>query len=96
MKKLTKPDAQKAIADAFENAEKLFKTNAGKAHLYVKKARRIAMKNKVKFPPQLKRRFCKHCYHYLQPGINARIRVHQGKVVITCWDCKHITRIPVK
>lgn len=95
-KKLTKQEAQKQIEDCFHFAEKYFKSTPEKAHLYVKKARRIAMKHKLRLPIHLKRRLCKHCYHYLQPGANARIRVHDSKVVITCWDCKHIMRIPVK
>src|SRR3989338_288723 len=96
IKKLTKPEAQKAITDLFAFAEKQFKINTDKAHLYVKKARRIAMKHKLRMPAQLKRKFCKNCYHFLQPGTNARIRIHASKIVITCWDCKHIIRIPIK
>ncbi|MBS3138602.1 ribonuclease P [Candidatus Woesearchaeota archaeon] len=94
--KLSKPEAQKATVDLFALAEKQFKINTEKAHLYVKKARRIAMKHKLRLPAQLKRKLCKHCYHFLQPGANARIRIHASKIVITCWDCKHITRIPIK
>ncbi|HLC19873.1 MAG TPA: ribonuclease P protein component 4 [Candidatus Nanoarchaeia archaeon] len=96
IKKLTKPEAQKAVIDLLSLAEKQFATNPDKAHLYVKKARRIAMKHKLRLPAQLKKKFCKHCYHFLQPGTNARIRIHASKIVITCWDCKHITRIPIK
>ncbi|HLC74317.1 MAG TPA: ribonuclease P protein component 4 [Candidatus Nanoarchaeia archaeon] len=95
-KKQSKTEALQIVVELFKDAEKQFKQQPAKAHLAVKKARRIAMKHKLRMPRELKRRFCKHCYHYLQPGVNARVRVHDGKVIITCWECKHIVRIPIK
>ena len=47
------------------------------AHHYVQQARRIAMKVRLKLPRTLRRQFCKHCLHYLKPGVNARVRTRK-------------------
>jgi ribonuclease P protein subunit RPR2 len=57
-------------------------------------ARKISMKLNVRIPPVFKRRFCKHCYHYLQPGVNVRVRTKEGKVVYYCLDCRKYMRFP--
>ena len=63
---------------------------------YVKSARRIAMKLKVRMPKELKRQYCKHCYAYFRMGDNCRVRVQRGKVIYYCFSCKKYTRIPYK
>ena len=88
--------AQERIQILFEQAEKEFSQNKQLSNRYVTLARKIAMKTKVRIPQELKRRFCKHCYHYLQPGFNARVRTHQGRVIISCFDCKNFMRIPIR
>jgi len=80
----------------FKEANGAFKQDKAKANNLVKKARNLSMKYKVKIPNKLKRRFCKHCYSYLMPGTNCRIRTKEGKVVIYCIECKKFTRIPYK
>ena len=63
---------------------------------YVEIARKISMRYLVPIPLEHKRRFCKHCYSYLLPHVNSRIRIHRGKIVIFCNNCKKYTRIPIK
>lgn len=63
------------------------------AKTYVRLARRIAERNRVDLPVQFKRFTCKRCDAYLRPGINARVRLQDGHVVITC-DCGEQTRHP--
>ena len=79
----------------FTEAENAFSHSPALAHRYVAMARKIAMKTKTRISPSLKRRFCKHCYKYLQPGINARVRLRQGKVIISCFECKKFMRIMI-
>lgn len=79
----------------FAEAEVTFSKDKSLAHRYVQLARKIAMRTKTKVPSELKRRFCKHCYHYLQPGVNSRVRTRGGKVIIACLDCKKFMRIPI-
>jgi ribonuclease P protein subunit RPR2 len=88
--------ALQRIIILFNEAEKSFKKNPSLSHRYVALARKIAMKTKSRIPLELKRRFCKNCYKYLQQGVNARVRTRQGKVIISCLECKRFMRIPIK
>ena len=95
-KKKQKEIAQERIKTLFQEAAKSFSKNQSLSHRYVALARKIAMKVKTRIPPELKRKFCKHCYKYLRPGANCRIRTREGKVVIYCLECKKYLRIPLK
>lgn len=86
--------AKERIEVLFEQAGKVFKRNKSLANRYVKLARELSMKYKVPIPAKLKRRFCKNCYSYLVPSVNARVRTREGKVVYYCLECKHYMRIP--
>ena len=88
--------AQERIKILFLRAQEIFSTDKSLANSYIALARKIAMKVKTIIPLELKRRFCKHCYHYLQPGVNARVRTRAGKVIISCLDCKKFMRIPIR
>ncbi len=88
--------ALQRIKILFREAGAVFVTDPSSAHRYVVLARKIAMKVKTKIPLELKRRYCKHCYHYLQMGVNARVRTRGRKVVISCLDCKKFLRIPIR
>ena len=88
--------AQERIQELFEQAHKKFKEDPSLSNRYVQLARRIAMRYKVRIPPELKRRFCKHCHTYLVPSKNVRVRTHEGKVVYYCLTCKKFMRFPYK
>jgi ribonuclease P protein subunit RPR2 len=62
---------------------------------YVALARKISMKYLVPIPREYKRRFCTHCYSYLLPSVNCRVRIHRGMIVIFCSTCKKYNRIPL-
>ena len=95
-KKKQKDIAKERIAILFKQAESRFKENKSLANRYVTLARKLAMKVKIRMPKEHKRKFCKHCYKYLMPGENSRIRTKEGKVIISCFECKKFTRIPMK
>ena len=95
-KQVQRKIAAERVHVLFQEAEKRFGKNRDLAHRYVRKARAIAMKVKLRIPQELKRRFCKHCYSYLQPGVNARVRTRGGKVIISCLECKKFMRIPLR
>ena len=82
--------AKERIKTLFEQAEK----NKSLANKYVTLARKIAMKVKITIPKKYKRRFCKHCYKYLHKD-NSRVRTRGGKIIISCFECKKFTRIPL-
>jgi ribonuclease P protein subunit RPR2 len=96
-KKIQKSIARKRIINLFNLAdEKALSGNLDLANRYTDIARRISMRNLVRIPDNLKRKFCKHCYVYLLPDANCRIRIHNKKVIIYCKGCNKFTRIPIK
>ncbi len=70
--------------------------HAPRARRYVDLARKIGMRYNVRVPPEFKRRFCKECLAYFVPGVNARVRVGRGRVVVTCLACGAIQRLPYR
>ena len=88
-------EALETIRNLFSEAGESFKKDPAVAHRLVLKARRLAMKVQLTLPASLKRRCCKHCYHYLLPSVNGRVRIQKHRVIIYCLDCKHYTRIPI-
>lgn len=95
-KKLQQEIAQERIQSLFQQAENRFSTHRDLSHRYVSLARKIAMKVKTQIPKELKRKYCAHCYKFLMPGVNSRIRTRNGKIIISCFECKKFTRIPLR
>jgi ribonuclease P protein subunit RPR2 len=87
--------AKERVKILFQQAEEVFSRNKSLAHRYVTLARKVAMKVKIRIPIELKRKYCKHCYKFMMPGVNSRIRTRDGKVIISCLECKKFTRIPI-
>jgi len=75
--------AQAAAADCQEE----------RAKRYVRRARRVAERNRVRLPRSFERFTCEACDAALRPGTNARVRLQDGHVVVTC-DCGHQARYP--
>jgi ribonuclease P protein subunit RPR2 len=84
--------ARERINKLINAARSVFREDKKLANRYVTLARKISMKYKVRIPPKLKRQFCKHCYSYLMPGVNSRVRLTKGKVVYYCLECKKFYR----
>jgi ribonuclease P protein subunit RPR2 len=64
-----------------------------RARAYVRRARRVAERNRLSLPKDFKRFTCDRCDAYLLPGVNARVRTRDGHVVVTC-DCGGHARYP--
>ncbi|WP_323171545.1 ribonuclease P protein component 4 [Natrialba sp. PRR66] len=64
-----------------------------RARYYVRLARRVAERNRLTLPREFRRFTCDACDAYLRPGANARIRLQDGHVVITC-ECGAHARYP--
>lgn len=88
--------AKEHIQELFAQADAAFKERPDLSHRYVQLARTIQMKYKVHMPRPLKRKYCKHCYHYIRTGSNGRVRIREGVLTIYCDNCKKFTRIPIK
>lgn len=94
---ILKPVKQQKIAlerinILFREAKSMFNEDAKLSDKYVRLARKIAMKYKVKIPSKFRRNFCKRCHSYLMPGKNLRIRAQRGHMVYYCLNCRHIAR----
>jgi ribonuclease P protein subunit RPR2 len=66
-----------------------------RARTYVRRARRVAERHRCGLPRRFKRFTCDACDAYLRPGDNARVRLQDGHVVVTC-DCGAQARYPYK
>jgi len=88
--------ALERIKNMFKLAQKAFQKYPERANRYIFIARRIAMKTKTKIPSRLKRKYCKHCYKYLQPGVNCRIRTKNDNIIYYCFNCKKYMKFPLK
>ncbi len=88
--------AQTEIRRHFAAAQQVFKNQPLLAHKHIAKARRLAMKHKIALPRELKRRFCKHCYRYLVPGTNCRVRTQKARVIYYCLNCKKFMRFVIR
>jgi len=64
-----------------------------RARQYVRRARRVAERNRLSLPRDFRRFTCDACDAYLRPGVNARVRTRDGHVVVTC-DCGAQSRYP--
>lgn len=60
---------------------------------YVRRARRVAERNRLSLPRRFARFACDGCDVYMRPGRNARVRTRSGHVVVTC-DCGSQARYP--
>ncbi|MBW3021082.1 ribonuclease P [Candidatus Woesearchaeota archaeon] len=83
-----KPAIQTKVAK--ERIVKLFKLadkNYEYSDKYVNLARKISMKIKVPIPKELRKKFCKHCYKFLIPGKNLRVRKYNDYLIYTCLEC---------
>lgn len=75
--------AREAVVDGHED----------RARRYVRRARRIAERNRLSLPQEFTRFTCDRCDAYLLPGRNARVRLRNGHVTITC-ECGQQARYP--
>ncbi len=86
--------ARERIKHLINLAGKTFSKFPKRADHYIQLARKVAMKARVRIPSPLKKRFCKHCYRFLLPGVNCRVRTRGDKVVYYCLHCKKYMRFP--
>ncbi len=91
----TKKIARERISVLFDQAGRAFHDHPERSNRYVELARKIAMRQRIRIDREFRRRFCHHCYVYLVPGNNMRVRVHRSNVVVTCHACNKKTRYRV-
>ena len=90
--------ASERIRILFTLAEHEEREHPERSQRHTALARRIASRNRVHLPPNLKHLICPGCKSYIGPT-TSRIRIRQTReshVTITCLRCGHITRIPLR
>ncbi|MBT4321796.1 ribonuclease P [Candidatus Woesearchaeota archaeon] len=87
--------ARERIKKLFSEADEVFSKDKKLANRYINLARKIAMKFNLRMPRGYKRKFCKHCYSYLKPGKNLRVRTKGKNVVYYCLECKKFMKFPL-
>ncbi|AJF62952.1 MAG: Ribonuclease P protein component 4 [archaeon GW2011_AR20] len=87
-----KKEVLSTVNNLFKLAEVVSRDNPKLANKYINLARKNAMKVNLKLPRNLKRKFCKHCYSYLVPGKNCRVRMHKSRIIYYCFNCKKYMR----
>ena len=89
---VTKKIARERIEILFEQAHLAFYDHPERSNRYVAIARKIAMRQRLRIDQEFRRQFCHHCYTFLVPGKNMRVRMHRSHVVVTCCCCNKKTR----
>jgi ribonuclease P protein subunit RPR2 len=95
----TKQIALQRVHTLFHLAKEAIHEDPKLAQRYVKIARRIAMKTKLRLPKEYRSLICRHCKSFIYPGVNCRIRIQQKRephMVITCMNCGKHSRLPLR
>lgn len=97
-RKIKKPDKDslQAINELISLAKEYIKKDKKLSDRYVFLARKIAMSQQIRLPSELKKQFCKHCYSYLLPGFNCKVRVSNNCVIYHCPYCNKMGKIRIK
>ena len=97
--KATKQIALQRVRILFRLAREVVHEDPELAQRYVKIARKIAMRTKLRLPREYRRLVCRHCKSFILPGVNCRVRIQSRRephVVITCLNCGKHSRMPLK
>ncbi len=84
--------ARERIETLFKRAAEFYPENPEWSNRCVALARKISMRQRVRIDRRFRRKFCRRCNAYLVPGSNARVRIHRGRVIVTCLSCGHQSR----
>jgi ribonuclease P protein subunit RPR2 len=91
--------ALQRVHTLFHLAKEVIREDPELAQRYVKIARKIAMKTKLRLPKEYRNLICRHCKSFIYPGVNCRIRIQQKRephIVITCINCGEHSRITMR
>ena len=96
-----RPLVREAAADRIETLYSLAFNMARSGELdlarrYLTLARKIGMRYTVRIPTRLKRSTCKRCRLPMIPDLTSRIRIRDGRRIVTCLECGQVMRYPFK
>lgn len=90
--------ASQEVDSILEQAVETAKTDIELAKKQAAIARRICLKFNIRLPYVKRQLFCRGCKQFIAPGINARARISSKPrtLILTCLDCEHTYRRPLK
>jgi ribonuclease P protein subunit RPR2 len=91
--------ALQRVHKLFSLAKEVVNEDPELAQRYVRIARRVAMRTRLRLPKEYRSLVCRKCKSFILPGVNCRIRIQQRRephMVITCLNCGGHSRIPLK
>ena len=91
-RKQAKNEARNVARELLELSLSTGRSDAELAKRQAALARRIMLKFNVRFDWTLKRFYCHGCKKLLVPGLNARVRLREGVVRMTCTECGFVNR----
>lgn len=84
------------IHELFVQADENFSNNPKLSIRYVQLIRKLSSKYKIPLSKEQKFLFCKHCGAYLKRAENCSIRLHNGKIILSCKECGFVRRFVYK
>ena len=94
-KQIAKEIAKERIDLLIANALVEVRANEKLAYDQAMLAKKIAMRNRLKLPYNIRKLYCKKCKYFIVPGRNARVRIGRSNTKalrITCMKCNHTYR----
>jgi RNase P subunit RPR2 len=92
-KREAKKEATRIAATLIEMAVATAPSDIALARAQASLARKVMLKFNVRYDWSLRRFFCHGCKGLIVPGINARVRLSPGKMLlVTCAECGHVNR----
>ncbi len=91
--------ALERVHTLFSLAKEVIHKDPELAQRYIRIARRIAMRTRLRLPKEYRLLICKKCKSFILPGVNCRIRIQQRRephMVIKCLNCSEHSRFPLK
>jgi len=85
------------IAQLFKEAEENLKEHPERTRRYIRIARALVMRHRMRLPERFKRTFCKRCYIYWKPGYNVKVRFEKNKKTVSySCECGYVKRYRYK
>ncbi|MBN2334706.1 ribonuclease P [Candidatus Bathyarchaeota archaeon] len=91
--------AQQRIRILYKQAQHTYREDPQLSRRYTDLIKRIAQRTRTRLPRDIRRGICRGCGTILLQGVNSRTRLRQRRephIAITCTDCGHVTRIPLR
>ena len=84
------------ISQLFHEAYENLKIHPERTKRYIRIARALAMRHRMRLPERFKRTFCKVCYTYWKPGYNVKVKLEKDKTVSYSCECGYVKRYRYK